>query len=126
MVRPLPLLTAVAAVGCLLAPAGALASDDDVRVSGSCGAGATSSMRLKDEGNRIELRFEARSGRSVARWRVAVVQERRVVWRGSPRARNGRIRVRRELIDLSGVDRVRVIASGPRGLRCVAEAALAG
>jgi hypothetical protein len=125
MTRPLPLLAAVAAAGCLLAPARALASDE-VRVSGSCGAGATSSMRLKDEGNRIEARFEARSGRSAARWRVVVVQERRVVWRGSPRARTGRIRVRRELTDLAGVDRVRVIASGPSGLRCVADAVLAG
>jgi hypothetical protein len=121
----MPILATVAAAGCLTAPARALA-DDGVRVPGSCGAGATASLRLDDKGQQIELRFEARHGRGTARWRVVIVQERRVVWRGSPRAHDGRIRVRRRLTDLAGVDRVRVLASGPRGLRCVADATLAG
>jgi hypothetical protein len=125
MVRLVPILATVAAAGCLTAPARAL-GDDGVRVSGSCSAGATASLRLDDKGRQIELRFEARHGRGGARWRVVIVQERRVVWRGSPRAHDGRIRVRRRLTDLAGVDRVRVLASGPRGLRCVAEATLAG
>jgi hypothetical protein len=121
LARPLALAAAVA----VLAAAPAAASDE-VRVSGTCGPGASSSLRLKPRGGSIELRFEARHGRGSPRWRVVVVQERRVVWRARPRAHDGRVRVRRSLIDLAGVDRVVVTASGPRGLRCVASATLPG
>src|SRR5215208_6479274 len=99
MVRLMPILATVATAGCLTAPACALA-DDGVRVAGACSAGATASLRLDDKGRQLELRFEARHGRGADRWRVVIVRERRVVWRGSPRARRGRIRVRRDLTDL--------------------------
>lgn len=102
------------------------AASDEVRAKGSCGGGASSSLRLKPEGGAIELRFEARHGRGSPGWRVVLVQERRIVWRGRPRAHDGRVRVRRTLADLAGVDRVVVTASGPRGLRCVAAATLPG
>ncbi len=118
-----PLATALAAAVLAAAPA---AASDEVRVPGSCGGGATSSLRVKARDGELELRFEARRGRGSPRWRVVVVQERRVVWRGRPRAHDGRVRVRRTLPDLSGVDRITVTASGPRGLRCVAEATLPG
>jgi hypothetical protein len=110
----------------LLMPATAGASGGEVRVSGTCGSGASSSLRLKPRDGAIELRFEARHGRGSPRWRVVIVQERRVVWRGRPRAHDGRVRVRRDLVDLSGVDGIRVTASGPGGLRCVAAATLHG
>jgi hypothetical protein len=118
-----PFALALAAAALTAAPA---VASDDVRTTGSCGGGATASLRLKPDGGEIELRFEARHGRGSPRWRVVVVQERRVVWRGSPRAHDGRVRVRRSLEDLAGVDRITVTASGPRGLRCVAAATLPG
>jgi hypothetical protein len=121
---PPALLLTMAALA--VAPATGYASDDEVRTAGTCGAGAASSMRLRADDGEIELRFEARHGRPFARWRIVVVQERRVVWRGRARARSGRVRVRRRLTDLQGVDRITVTASGPGGLRCVASGALPG
>jgi hypothetical protein len=115
--------TALALVTC--APPPALA-DDDVRVTGTCGAGATSTLRLKPHDGEIELRFEVDHRRVSGTWRIVIVQERRVVWRGQTRARSGRARVRRQLSDLIGVDRIRVHASGPRGIRCTAAGTLAG
>jgi hypothetical protein len=121
LARPLALALAAAA---LAAPTAA--ASDEVRETGSCGGGATSSLRLKPDHGGIELRFEARHDRGSPRWRVVVVQERRVVWRGRPRAHDGRVRVRRTLTDLPGVDRVTVTASGPGGLRCTVAATLPG
>jgi hypothetical protein len=120
------ILLGLVAAWAALAPGVALASGDDVRAAGSCGAGATSSVRLDPGGGRIDLRFEARMGRGSPRWRVVVVQERRIVWRGRVRAHDGRVRVRRSLADLPGVDGIRVTASGPGGVRCVAAATLRG
>lgn len=120
------ILLAVTAAWSALAPGVALAGGDEVRAAGSCGAGATSSLRLDPGGGRIELRFEARAGRGAPRWRIVVVQERRVVWRGRVRAHDGRVRVRRSLADLPGVDGIRVTASGPGGIRCVAVGTLRG
>jgi hypothetical protein len=117
---------ALAVAALVLAPASAHAGGDGIRTSGTCGGGASSSLRLEPDDGEIELRFEARYGRGSPRWRVVVVQERRVVWRGRPRAHHGRVRVRRALTDLPGVDDIRVTATGPDGLSCVAAATLAG
>jgi len=59
-------------------------------------------------------------------WRVVVVHEGRVTWRGSARAwRNGVLEVRRKLHDLPGADRISVRAYGPGGATCSASARLA-
>lgn len=116
--------TALALAAC--APPPALAGDDDVRVTGTCGAGATSTLRLKPDDGEIELRFEVEHRRVSGTWRIVIVQEGRVVWRGRTRARSGKVRVRRQLSDLSGVDRIRVHGRGPRGIRCAAAGTLAG
>ena len=97
----------------------------DVRVAGTCGKGATSKLRLKSEDNRIEVRFEIEHIRFAGRWRVTVVQEGRVAYRGNYRARRS-FEIRRRLNDLSGADRVSVRALGPRGLTCSAGATLPG
>ena len=98
----------------------------DVRAAGTCGKGATSSLRLRPRDGGIELRFEVEHARSGATWRVAVVQERRVVWRGRARTARGAFEVSRRVADLPGADHVTVRGVGPRGLTCVAAATLPG
>jgi hypothetical protein len=101
--------------------------DDEVRTSGTCGGGARSELRLKADDGAIELRFEVRGARRGS-WRVVVVQERRVAWRGTVSAGSGSrsFRVERELDDLPGADAIMVRASGPRGLTCNASGTLSG
>jgi hypothetical protein len=107
----------------LAAPASA--RDDDVRVEGSCGAGAESLLRLRADDGSIRVEFRVDSRRSGERWRVALVHERRVVWRGRVRTRSGgSFRVRRSVPDYDGADEVSVRASGPGGNTCQAEATL--
>src|SRR3954470_10239721 len=61
---------------------------DEVRASGSCGGGASSELRIRARDGTIELRFEVRGARRGS-WRVVVVQERRVAWRGTVGAGSG-------------------------------------
>ncbi len=113
-------------------PAAAATGDGDnsraeVRVRGSCGAGATSKLRLRAEDDAIELRFEVDSSGRRGAWRVVVVHERRVVWKGAVRAQGpgGSFEVRRVLPDLAGADTVTVRTWGPQGTGCRATAILA-
>lgn len=112
----------------LLAPAAAHArGGDDARATGVCGRGASAELRLKgDDGAiRVELRIKGRSRGD--RWRVALVHERRVSWRGTIRAGGGgEARLRRSLPDFGGADEISALATGPRGLSCRATATLGG
>ncbi|MEA2180361.1 MAG: hypothetical protein QOG77_3658 [Solirubrobacteraceae bacterium] len=114
----------------LLLPATSAAKGDDgdrVRTGGTCGGGASSELRLEADDGSIETRFEVRGARGAAAWRVVIVQERRVVWRGSVRPGGGRsFRVERDLTDLAGADTVSVRAFGPRGVTCRATGTLTG
>ena len=105
-----------------------IAKDDprDVRVTGVCSAGARAKLRLKADEDRIEVRFEVDHSRAGS-WRVALVHERRVVWKGAARTSgtNYSFEVRRTLPDLPGNDSVTARAWGPRGLTCHATATLA-
>ena len=105
-------------------PAPAFA-DDDVRVSGTCGNGARSSLRAEADDGAIRVRFRVDGVRAGKRWRVALIHERRVVWRGRVRARSGSVRVRRSIPNYSGADQIGARASGPRGNSCSASAVLA-
>jgi hypothetical protein len=123
----LPLLAA----GLLLAPASADArhggGDDEVRASGTCGGSASAELRLKADDGSIETRFEVRGVRGRSAWRVVIVQERRIVWRGSVRPGGGRsLRIERDLRDLDGADTISVRASGPGGVTCRASGTLTG
>jgi hypothetical protein len=123
---PLLLALALAVAG----PSPALAKHGgggpDVRAAGTCGKGATSKLRLRPRDGGIELRFEVEHARSGAAWRIVVVQERRVVWRGRARTARGAFEIGRRLADLPGADHVSVRGVGPRGLTCVAAATLPG
>ncbi len=100
----------------------------DVRVAGICGRGATSSLRVRSDDGRIEMRFrlEQRRGRGV--WRITVVHEQRVTSRATRRTtRSDRsFELRRRVADLPGSDTVALHAWGPRGLGCRATATLPG
>jgi hypothetical protein len=135
----LPLVIAIALLALVvLGPASALAKGGggggggggdrpEVRVAGSCGHGASSSLKLKARDGAIEAEFEVH-GRAGSSWRVAFVQERRTVWRG--RARTGgashSFSIERRLGDYPGPDQVFARAVGPRGMTCQATATLPG
>ena len=100
---------------------------DDVRAVGTCSKGVAAELRLKSEERGIELRFKLRQTQANSAWRVALVHERRVVWKGTLRTgRQSRsFELRRTLQDLPGDDELTANAWGPRGLRCRASATLA-
>ena len=133
MLRPLPCLVilALAALAAVAAPAADARrgkdDGDEVRVAGRCGAAVTSKLRLKAGDGRIEIRFEVDQNRSGRVWRVAIVHERRVVWKGKARTTgsSGSFEVRRRVRDLPGVDEVSARAWGPGGVTCRARASLA-
>jgi len=114
----------------LVAPAPALGrgDDDDVRVTGACGKGATSKLRLRAKDGAIQVEFEVKANRGGQRWRVVLVHERRVAWRGRARTRSGSgsFRIRRSIPDFGGADQVTARASGPRGNTCEATGLLTG
>jgi hypothetical protein len=123
------LLVGIAALVLVVArPVTAIAKDGrgEVRVSGSCGRGASSALRLKGRDGDIEVRFEIDHARPSVGWRVALVHERRIAWKGAARtARStGSLEVRRVLRDLPGADTVTAQAWGPGGLVCRAGATL--
>jgi hypothetical protein len=129
LLRCLPCaLASLLLLACGAAPA--LARDGgvgDIRVAGTCAKGAASKLRLRSRDGTIRVEFELTRRHPRERWRLVLVHERRVSWRGSARTSSGgSLRLRRSLDDLSGADRVTVRAGGPNGLSCEATATLAG
>ncbi|MDX6658653.1 MAG: hypothetical protein QOH62_3446 [Solirubrobacteraceae bacterium] len=100
----------------------------EVRVAGTCGKGATSKLRLRARDGGIRVQFEVDHSRAGGAWRVVLVQDRRVVWRGRARTRGvgDSFEIQRRLRDLPGADQVTARASGPGGLTCAASATLPG
>jgi len=122
----------VLVVGSLLlfaaSPVAARAKDGrpEIRVAGVCVGGATSKLRLRSDGDGIEVRFEVDHSRAGEVWRVALVHERRIGWKGSVKTSRpgGSFEVERTLKDFQGADDVSVRAGGPRGIVCRADATL--
>jgi hypothetical protein len=122
---------AVALCATLVLASGAMASDGkgrraEVLVTGSCTAPATSKLKLKSRDGGIELEFEVDHDRAGMRWRIAVVHERRVAWRGAATTsgQSGSFSVERRMADLIGPDTVVARAWGPQGATCRATATL--
>jgi hypothetical protein len=113
---------------CSLSASVAAAKDGrgEVRAAGACGRAASSELRLRTSDRGIEVRFELDHVRAGVSWRVAVVHERRVAWKGSAKttAPAGSFEVRRIVSDLPGADTVTATAWGPNGLVCRATATL--
>ncbi len=131
--RHLPPIALAATLLALCAgPSPALARDGgggggEVRVAGSCDRGATSKLRLRARDGSIRAQLEVDHGRARASWRIVLVQDRRVVWRGRARTgAGGSFEIERRLRDLPGADRVTGRAWGPGGLTCSAAATLPG
>ena len=107
--------------------AGAKDGNGEVRVTGACGSGATSKLRLKNDDDGIQLWFEVEHSQAGVIWRVVLVHERRIAWRGAVRTSpDGSFEVRRTLRDFPGADAVNARGWGPRGLVCRATATLRG
>ena len=137
---PAAIVVALAALA-LIGPASALAKGGGndggghggggdrpvVRAAGTCGRGATASLKLKADDSGIEAEFEVH-GRSTATWRVVLVQDSRIAWRGHARAlgRSHSFSVERLLGDYPGSDQVTARGVGPRGITCQASAVLPG
>jgi hypothetical protein len=126
----LALLVAALSLAALGSPAAARHGDEDrdeVRVPGRCTGRIDAELKLKRDDGRIEVEFEIDQDRAGVVWRLALVHERRGVWRGRARSRrpSGSLEIRRLLADLRGSDTVVARAWGPRGLTCRATATLA-
>jgi hypothetical protein len=100
--------------------------DDRVRADGACGGGVRARLELRAQDGGIAVRLDVDRAPRGSAWRVTLVQEGRVAWRGRMTARRGAFRVRRGLEDLAGADRISARASGPRGVSCRASATLRG
>jgi hypothetical protein len=99
----------------------------EVRVAGTCTGSAKAKLRLRADSGEIDVEFEIEHARAGVRWRVALVQERRVAWKGSARTtQGGALATKRTLPDLPGYDTVTASAWGPQGLACRATATLTG
>ncbi|MDH4176779.1 MAG: hypothetical protein OEV72_04295 [Thermoleophilia bacterium] len=114
----------------VVAPAAARDGKDDreARVTGVCRAGVTVELKVKADDGRLEVELEVDQNRAGVVWRVALVHERRLAWRGSARTRrpSGSFEVRRLLPDLAGSDTVTARAWGPGGITCRATVTLQG
>ena len=109
----------------LALPAAAFArGGDDARATGSCGRGASAELRVRAHHGAIEVELRVRRARDGERWSVALVHERRVVWRGSARTAGDGFRVRRTVPDYPGADELSARAVNRRGLTCQATATL--
>jgi hypothetical protein len=121
-------LAAIAAVA--LTPAAASArhggGDNGVRVAGSCGSGATSKLKLKNDDGVIEVEFEVDQNRAGKRWRLTLVRDGNVVYRGhrTTTAPSGSFSLERRIRNLAGADRITARGVGPGGVTCTAAATL--
>jgi hypothetical protein len=99
-----------------------------VRVAGTCGKGASAKLELKRDDTGIEVRFQVDRRRGGETWRVVLVQEGQVAWRGRgpTGSSGGSLRVIRRIRDLGGAERITVRGTGPGGITCVASAILPG
>ena len=135
-IRRLLVLLCCFVAPCVAAPSVALADsgsgsgsdgDREARVSTRCAGGATSQLRVRARDGSIRVEFELTRRPARESWRIVIVHERRIAWRGTVRTGDsGSLRVRRSLDDYEGVDRVTVRASGPRARTCDTSARLLG
>jgi hypothetical protein len=117
------LLTGVAICAALSLPAHAAADDDrrEVRKAGTCTASSRVNIRLRAEDGEIRVEVEIETRRATAAWKVILLHDRRIVYRGSVYAGSGggrSLRLRRTLADWFGLDTIVVRASGPRLETC--------
>ena len=127
-------LIRIAAVGLvslgLLAPSAAMAKEGDVIRTGICDAGSTWKLKLSpDDPAMIEVEFQVDENIAGHTWRVRLVQDGELVFRGAriTKAPSGSFTLRRLLPDTLGQDIIRARAFNPlTGEVCIARAVLNG
>jgi hypothetical protein len=113
--RALPILLATAVLAACGGGAGGT----------SCGGGAMANLSVWHEARQFGAAFTLGHGPPGARWRLVVVHEGRVDWRGDVRTdARGALKITRRLDEYTGADRVTVRATGPDGRTCAATATL--
>lgn len=127
---PIAVIFATLALLALGAPVASASDDDDreVRVRSACAGGAVAELKLDSDDGRIDVELEVDQNRRGVSWRVVLVHERRVAWRGTARTAgsSGSFSIERRLRDLPGYDTVTARATGPRGAACRISATLPG
>jgi hypothetical protein len=104
---------AAAAVIIATIPSSVSASDDEVRLGGSCSGKSDWEMRAKwDDDERIELRGRVENARSGQIWAWKIKHNGSVSAQGRAATRSGGFEVRRALVDLAGVDHFVFRAAG--------------
>ena len=100
----------------------------EVRTTGTCDRGATIRLRLRSRDGELRADVEIDHARRGSSWRLVLVQDRRVVWRGRARlgSASDSVEIERRLRDLPGADSVSARAWGPGGVTCSVAATLAG
>jgi hypothetical protein len=123
-----PVACAVALLAAAPGVAAARGGGDDqrVRTAGTCSGTLRAELRLRARDGGIEAELEVEQVPSGSRWRVVVVQERRVAWRGTAVGRSGALRVARRLREHAGADTVSIRVTRAGGVACRATATLAG
>jgi hypothetical protein len=88
-----------------------------------CGGGAHPALTLRPADGAIHAKFSVEGARPGDAWRLVLVHEGHVVWRGESRVTaHGGLYLRRTLADYPGADSVHVRATGPGGATCGAAA----
>ena len=104
--------------------------DDHVSKAGVCTKSSSSRLDLRREssgpGKRIDVTFTVRARRSGVAWRVVLLHDRRIVFRGTRRTRPPRASfvLQQTLDDWYGSETVTARATSPRGEVCRASARL--
>jgi hypothetical protein len=122
------LIAALVAGLALLLPTVAAADDGEreVRRAGTCTGSSRAAIRLEADDGRIEIEVEIRTRSVTEAWRVVLLHERRVAFRGAVRPRSGgrTVRLRRTVPDWFGRDAIVVRATGPGVEICRAAATI--
>jgi hypothetical protein len=121
------LLAAVAVLAALSVPAVASADEGEkVERVARCTASSEIAIRLELEDGKIRVELEIEGRQRGAAWKVILLRERRIVFRGIVRApKNSReAKLRRSFDDWLGRDSVVIRATGPRTETCRITAAI--
>ena len=102
------------------------AARQEVRAKGTCGSGATSKLKLKNDDGRIEAEFEVDRNKVGETWRVTLSRDGKVLvrTRKTTKGRSGSFSLERRIADLPGADTVTARGVGPTGLTCTATVTL--
>jgi len=104
---------AVAALGTVAGPAAAKSTD--VIRTGSCTGASDWKLKLSRDDGRIETEFEVDQNRNGQAWKVKLIHNGTVVWKGwrTTKAPSGSFEVRKLLPNFSGTDNIVARAKNP-------------